>query len=83
MKEEEEKKEVDIFESDLVPKHEIISGEEKAEILERLNIALKQLPRIREEDPVSKALGAKRGDVLRIVRKSPVGTDYNYYRVVV
>lgn len=80
---EEEKKQVDIFASDLVPEHEIMSGEEKAELLDKLNISLRQLPRIREEDPVVKVLGAKKGDVLRITRKSDVGSDYYYYRVVV
>ncbi|MBI2578906.1 MAG: DNA-directed RNA polymerase subunit H [Candidatus Aenigmarchaeota archaeon] len=74
---------IDIFQSDLVPKHEIMSGEEKAELLERLNVSSGQLPKIREEDPVVKLLGAKKGDVLRITRKSPVALEYFYYRVVI
>ena len=79
----EEKKQVDIFGSDLVPKHEIMSGDEKASLLEILNISHRQLPRIKEDDPVVKVLGAKKGDVLRITRRSPIGTDSYYYRVVV
>jgi DNA-directed RNA polymerase subunit H (RpoH/RPB5) len=43
---------------------------------------LQQLPRIREDDPVVVALKAKKEDVIRIKRKSPVGGEYNYYRVV-
>ena len=79
----EEKRQVNLFESDLVPKHEILSGEDKAELLEKHNIMLKQLPRIREEDPVVKIMNAKKGDVLCITRKSLVGVNYYYYRVVV
>jgi DNA-directed RNA polymerase subunit H (RpoH/RPB5) len=79
---EEEKKIINIFESDLVPRQEILSGEEKAELLEKHNITLRQLPRVKDDDPVVKALGAKRGDVLRVTRKSSMGSDYHYFRVV-
>jgi len=78
-----EESEVNIFESDTVPKHEILSGEEKAELLERLNVSLAQLPKIKEEDPVVKILGARRGDVIKVTRKSPAAGEYYYYRVVV
>lgn len=77
-----EEKEIDIFQSNLVPKHEILGGEEKAEMLKRLNVSLKQLPRIKDDDPVVKILQAKHGDVLKITRKSMVAGEYNYYRVV-
>lgn len=77
-----EEKEIDIFQSNLVPKHEILSGEEKAEMLKRLNVSLKQLPRIKDDDPVVKILQAKHGDVIKITRKSLVAGEYNHYRVV-
>ncbi len=78
-----EEKEIDIFQSDLVPKHEILSGEDKAELLKNLNVAPKQLPRISEEDPVVKILQAKRGDVIKITRDSLSAKEYLYYRIVV
>lgn len=78
-----EEDEIDIFQSGFVPKHEILSGEGKAELLKRLNVSLKQLPRIKEEDPVVKILQGRRGDVVMITRKSAVAGEYNYYRVVV
>ena len=78
-----EEKDIDIFQSNLVPKHEILGGEEKAELLKRLNVLLKQLPRVKEEDPVVKLLQGKRGDVMKITRKSHVAGEYNYYRVVI
>lgn len=77
-----EESELDIFQSNLVPKHQILSGDEKAELLKNLNVAAKQLPRIKEEDPVVKLLQGKKGDVIKIIRKSPVAGEYNYYRVI-
>ncbi|MEM7819294.1 MAG: DNA-directed RNA polymerase subunit RpoH/Rpb5 C-terminal domain-containing protein [Candidatus Aenigmatarchaeota archaeon] len=71
--------EIDIFKSGLVPKQILLSSEEKAELLKRLNITIKHLPRIKKEDPVAKFLGAKHGDVIKIFRDS----ETEYYRVVV
>ncbi len=71
------------FVNELVPKHEILSEEEKKKLLEKFNISLKQLPRILITDPCVKALGAKVGDVIKITRKSPTAGEYFYYRVVV
>ncbi|HIG97683.1 MAG TPA: DNA-directed RNA polymerase subunit H [Candidatus Aenigmarchaeota archaeon] len=78
-----EESDIDIFQSNLVPKHEILGGEEKAELLKKLNVSLKQLPRIKEDDPVIKMIQGKHGDVVKITRKSMVAGEYNYYRVVV
>jgi DNA-directed RNA polymerase subunit H (RpoH/RPB5) len=69
----------DIFESGLVPKQILMSGEEKVELLRKFNVSLKQLPRIKKEDPVSEFLGAKRGDVIKVLREK----ETEYYRVVV
>ncbi len=78
-----EEKSFDIFKNRFVPKHEILNPEEKTELLKKLNITLKQLPRMKEEDPGVKAVGAKHGDVVRITRKSQTAGEYFYYRVVV
>lgn len=78
-----EETDIDIFQSNLVPKHEILNGEEKSELLKQLNVSLKQLPRIKEDDPVIKMLQGKHGDVVRITRKSLVAGEYTHYRVVV
>ena len=67
----------------LVPKHEILSEEEKKKLLEKYNISEKQLPKILKKDPVVKALGAKEGDVIKITRESPVAGKVVYYRLVV
>lgn len=82
-KEKEEKKHIDIFGSSLVPKHIILNADEKAELLKKYNITPKQLPRIKEGDAAVEEIGAKKGDILRINRNSPVATEYAYYRIVV
>lgn len=75
--------EVDIMQSKLVPKHELLGEEEKEKFVKEFNISLKQLPRILHEDPVVKRLGAKKGDIIRITRKDETTGEYFYYRVVV
>ena len=79
----EEQEEVDIFQSRLVPKHEILTEDEKAQFLKAYNISIKQLPRIKTDDPVIKRLGGKKSDVVRILRTDPMVGNYYYYRVVV
>ena len=75
--------EINIFDSYLVPKQEIISEEEKKKFLEEYNVTIKQLPRIRSTDPVVKLLNAKKGDILRVKRNDPAIGEYYYHRVVV
>lgn len=68
---------------DLVPKHEILQAAEKKAMLDRYRVRADQLPKIRDTDPQVKALSAKVGDVLKIVRKSATAGEAVYYRVVV
>ncbi len=72
-----------ILEHELVPKHEIVSPEEAVEILRRYGIRPEQLPWIRSSDPVVRAIGAKPGDIVKIIRKSPTGGEIVVYRYVV
>ncbi|RLI86520.1 MAG: DNA-directed RNA polymerase subunit H [Archaeoglobales archaeon] len=67
----------------LVPKHEVLSEEEKKEVLRILNIKPEQLPKIRVDDPIAKEIGAKVGDIVRIVRESPTAGKVVAYRYVV
>jgi DNA-directed RNA polymerase subunit H (RpoH/RPB5) len=73
----------DLFKHESVPTHTIAKKEEINLVLEHYGISKPQLPRILREDPAVKVLGAKAGQVIRIVRESPTaGTTY-YYRLVV
>ena len=67
----------------LVPKHTILSEEEKKEVLNKYNIAKKQLPRILSSDVIVKAINGKPGDIIKITRKSPTAGESNFYRVVI
>jgi DNA-directed RNA polymerase subunit H len=66
-----------------VPKHAVLAADEKAEFMKKFNITPKQLPRIKEDDAAVEAIGAKKGDIVKITRNSPVAGEYIYYRVVV
>lgn len=76
-------KKIDITKHELVPKHIVLSEKEKEELLKKYGITLRQLPRILLSDPVIKALNAKVGDVVKIIRKSETAGESEYYRVVV
>jgi len=67
----------------LVPKHKILSEEEKEKLLTELNISPKQLPKISVNDPAAKAIGAKVGDIVKIIRKSQTAGTAIYYRLVI
>ena len=66
----------------LVPKHVILKQEEVLELLKKFNITVNQLPKIISKDPAVKALGAKSGDVIKILRKSETAGTSEFYRLV-
>jgi DNA-directed RNA polymerase subunit H len=72
----------DILKHQLVPEHVILSEEEAKKVLEEMKIHAEQLPRIRTDDPVVKAIGAKEGDILKIIRESPTAGRFVTYRIV-
>ena len=73
----------DIFEHALVPLHEIITEKEKEQLLAQYKVQPYQMPQIKSTDPAVKAIGAKPGDILRIVRKSSTAGEHIAYRYVV
>ncbi|MCD6558204.1 MAG: DNA-directed RNA polymerase subunit H [Candidatus Aenigmarchaeota archaeon] len=79
----EKTKEVNFLKNHLVPKHELLSYNEAQELLKKFNVSLKQLPKIKQDDPAIKHLNAKRGSIIKITRKSPTAGIYFYYRVVI
>ena len=74
---------MEIEKHELVPKHILLNVKEKEEVLKKYGITLKDLPRILSSDPMAKALNAKVGDIIKIIRKSPTAEVSEYYRVVV
>ncbi len=73
----------DIFEHVLVPKHEILTPEEREKVLAQYRVKPYQLPQIKASDPAVKAVGAKPGDIIRIIRRSPTAGEHIAYRYVV
>lgn len=72
---------VNIMEHEMVPRHTLLSKEEKKALLARYKVTEEQLPRILLSDPVAKYLGLKRGQVLEIARDSETAGRYTTYRI--
>jgi len=76
------KKEFSVLQHFLVPKARVLSEEEKKALLEQYGVSEEQLPKMFEDDPVAKALSAKKGNVVEFERDDGTG-KYKYYRIVV
>lgn len=64
----------------LQPKHTKLKPEEVKTLVEKYNIALSQLPKIKNDDP-GLPTGCVPGEVIRIERKGEVEST-GYFRVV-
>jgi len=73
----------DIFEHALVPFHEVLTEEERKEVLGQYRVQPHQLPWILVSDPAVKAIGGKPGDIVRITRESPTAGKYVSYRYII
>jgi len=73
----------DIFEHALVPRHEILTEKEQNQLLAKYKIQPYQMPQVKSSDPAVKAIGAKPGDILRIIRKSSTAGEHIAFRYVV
>lgn len=77
------KKQIDVLLHKFVPKHVLLTKEESQNLLEKFRIEVTDLPQVFEKDPVAIAIGAKEGDIIKIVRDSETTVkSVNYYRYV-
>lgn len=74
---------IDITKHEFVPQQTKLKEEETEEVLKKFNISKKQLPRILKEDPSIEKLDVKKGDVIKIIRKSPTTGEAEFYRIVI
>lgn len=68
---------------ELVPEHIILLPEESEEVLMKYGVDAAQLPKIHVNDPVVREIGAKVGDIVKIIRKSPTAKHSTFYRLVI
>ena len=77
------KKQIDVLLHKFVPKHVLLTKDESQQLLDKYNIGANDLPQTFEKDPVAIAIGAKEGDIIKIIRDSYTTVKkVNYYRYV-
>jgi DNA-directed RNA polymerase subunit H len=72
-----------IRDHELVPEHTLLSSKEGEEVLKKYGVEASQLPKIHVDDPAAKEIGARVGDIIKIVRRSPTAKQSIYYRLVI
>jgi DNA-directed RNA polymerase subunit H len=74
---------LNVLDHAMVPDHQIMSEDEIAGLFSLYNITSEQLPKIYHDDPAVKTIGAKPGDVVRIIRISHTAGRAESYRLVI
>lgn len=65
------------------PKHEVLSAQDKARILEQYRVTEEEMPKIKKSDPGLDGLEVVVGDLIKITRKSPTAGMAVFYRIVI
>lgn len=64
------------------PRFEMLSPKEKELVMKEYNLSEYTMKKIKSSDPISKYFALKKGDVLRIIRPSPIAGETIDYRVL-
>ena len=74
---------ITVKEHNLRPEHTKLSIKERDELFKKLNVSLKELPKIRRNDAAIVKMNIKEGDVVKITRISPTAGTSIFYRGVI
>jgi len=74
---------IDVTKHKLVPEHILLSDIEAKNVLKKYNVNQNNLPKILVTDPCARMLGAKPGQIVKIIRRSQTAGSFTSYRVVV
>lgn len=67
----------------LVPKHEVVPEAKVDEVLKKYGATRDKLPKIFHSDAAILEIGGRKGDVIKITRKSATAGSAIYFRVVI
>ncbi|KAJ1256325.1 hypothetical protein BS78_K047100 [Paspalum vaginatum] len=73
---------VNITDHALMPKHEVLTAEEKAKFLKEYNVVDSQLPRMLEDDAIARYYGLGKGTVIKITYDSEITRNHVTYRCI-
>ncbi len=68
---------------EMVPEHVLLTPEEGDEVLKGFDIEAPHLPKIHVNDPAAKEIGAKVGDIIKVIRRSTTAKQSIFYRLVI
>ncbi|KAK4281954.1 hypothetical protein QN277_013392 [Acacia crassicarpa] len=73
---------VNITKHVLKPKHEVLTNQQKQELLKKYNVEEKQLPRMLQKDAIAQYYGLERGQVVKITYTGDISQMHVSYRCV-
>jgi DNA-directed RNA polymerase subunit H len=74
---------LNVLDHAMVPDHIIMSEEEVSELLSLYNITTEQLPKIYNDDPAVKTIGAEVDNVIKVIRASHTAGRAEAFRLVI
>ncbi|XP_020099833.1 DNA-directed RNA polymerase V subunit 5A-like isoform X3 [Ananas comosus] len=73
---------VNITKHFLIPKHEVLTQEEKNELLKKYSVEDKQLPRMLETDAIARYYGLEKGTVMKVTYDGELTGSHVTYRCI-
>ncbi|EOY19923.1 RNA polymerase II fifth largest subunit, putative isoform 1 [Theobroma cacao] len=74
---------VNITKHFLMPKHEVLTAEEKQKLLKKYQLEDKQLPQMLQTDPIARYYGLEKGQVVKVTYSEEFVQFHEQYRCVV